>query len=233
MVVWQRAYDADIQQHYFINTEDNSISYDLPCEVQYTPENRRKSLTSLHFPSLKKKKSASSTSSGCPLSDTKSPSSSVSGSSSMNGTSVFAKITSALSRRSSFCSQKSRSHQKSISRNSSRTLFDETPVYTEENSKTHTFNIPSYQDSDSIISGLDDELLLVDPVNYGYESRTSQRNYLNGYMSVDNDSEESIHSYYSELARDSHLYEEESIYDLEKERERLELRIQMRQELET
>lgn len=241
--MWQRDYDADLQQYYFTNTDDNTISYDLPCEVQYTPEiKREKSSSSSYFPSLKKKKSATSSSSstssssGCPF--TESTKSTSSASSMSTSSSVLSKITSVLSRKSSICSQKSKSSSQkrktALSRSSSRTLSGEASEYVEDNSKTHSFNVAAYDDSNSVISGLDDEFLLEDSVNYGYQSKPIQRNYINGYNSDNSMSEESIHSYYSELARDSYYYEydEESVYDFEKEKERLELRIQMQQELE-
>lgn len=91
--------------------------------------------------------------------------------------------------------------------------------------------MPTYPDSGSIISGLDDEYLLENPINYRGVTR---KNFFNGYQSDEESlSEESIHSYYYELSGEEfYEYEEESVYDLEKEKERLELRMQIRQELE-
>lgn len=39
MNTWKREYDETLQQYYYINTEDNLISYDLPCEVK-TPTSK-------------------------------------------------------------------------------------------------------------------------------------------------------------------------------------------------
>lgn len=56
---------------------------------------------------------------------------------------------------------------------------------------------------------------------------------MSGYASDPSLSEESIHSYYSELVCDEIQYDfEESIYNLVREKERLDLRKQIRLELE-
>ncbi|CAH2355594.1 hypothetical protein CLIB1423_29S00650 [[Candida] railenensis] len=237
--MWTRAYDSDLQQYYFINDEDNSISYDSPCEVQYTPE--IKSVKSGPFSSLKRKKSSSSATSSCCNFSKKSPSS-ASVSSSSSSSSVLSKITSVLSRKSSNSGNKSKnsiSRSMSASSSSSQTLNNE--EYSEEvfnqynlpieTMKSLDFNTASFEDSNSIISGLDDEYLLENPINY---RGNVGKNFFNGYQSDEESlSEESIHSYYYENSGEEYYeYEDESVYDFEKEKERLELRMQIRQELE-
>ena len=61
-----------------------------------------------------------------------------------------------------------------------------------------------------------------------------RKNFFNGYQSDEESlSEESIHSYYYENSGEEYYeYDDESVYDFEKEKERLELRMQIRQELE-
>lgn len=215
--MWTREYDPTIQLHYYINSEDNSISYDLPCEVQHRTPGHKKSS---HF-SLKRKIS--------PCSGMKDNSDRESVS---RKSSVLSRITSVLSRKSSNSSGDLKATSNTTSSSvSSATLISAADTNNHKNPHTQTFNISETEiDSDSVISGLDDDYLLESPINYGYSSR----NYLNGYQSNTSIySEESIHSYYSELVREDYYYEyEESVYDLAKEQERLEIRMQMRQELE-
>ncbi|ODV65638.1 hypothetical protein HYPBUDRAFT_153858 [Hyphopichia burtonii NRRL Y-1933] len=37
--IWKFKYDDTFKQYYYINTKDNSISFDLPCEVKNTSSN--------------------------------------------------------------------------------------------------------------------------------------------------------------------------------------------------
>ncbi|RLV91183.1 hypothetical protein JA1_004077 [Spathaspora sp. JA1] len=53
---WKLVYDETLQQYYYLNVYENTISFDSPCEVNHKPKR--------HFslPSLIKRKSSSSTS---------------------------------------------------------------------------------------------------------------------------------------------------------------------------
>lgn len=209
--MWTQAYDRDLEQYYYINEEDQSISYDLPCEVQYTPEAKLNTKPSYFF--ISKKRLSDTSSHGkaqhCPWTTNKQSLS----------TSVFSKISSVLSRKNSLGSTSS-SQRSPLSAFSLDTLVNER----QQSDYPHA---PVLSEASSIISG-DDDYLIESPMY------RRSKNYLSGYASDPSLSEESIHSYYSELVRDEFQYEfeDESIYDLEREKERLELRKQIRLELE-
>lgn len=205
--MWTQAYDGDLKQYYYINEDDQSISYDLPCEVQYTPEAKMNTKPS-YFPTLKKRLSDTSShgkSLQCPWTASKQS----------RSTSVFSRISSVLSRKSSLGSNNS-SQRSSLSTN---TVVNEKPQWAYPRA-------PVLSEASSIISG-DDDYLIESPIY------RRSGNYLSGYASDPSLSEESIHSYYSELVCDEIQYDfEESIYNLVREKERLDLRKQIRLELE-
>lgn len=227
--VWKLEFDETFQQYYYLNTEDNSVSFDSPCEVSH-----RQPANNTFLNHLKKKTSSSLLDCYFSRSSSASSTPAVPAPSATKRRSVLSKIGSALSIRTS----KSRESNNSLSATES--------MATLVNTKLHPENVPeapafaSFEKTNSIISGLNDDYLLESPVNLvPYNSD------MDSILS-----DESIHSYYSNINSNEIYYEEEEnlprstdnyYYTYEddldepsydKEQERQELRLQFMRELE-
>ncbi|RLV84835.1 hypothetical protein JA9_000338 [Meyerozyma sp. JA9] len=221
---WSLQYDEILGQYYYINTQDNSMSFDLPCEVHYTPDQRKAKNLLGHF----RKKSASD-----PCVRTTSVASSASSASRKR--SILSRIGSALSRSSqsspSPSSQSSQSLQSSKSQ--SEQVSSQQPTYTQTSaSESSDFTTENF----AAMGGFEDEYLLYNPSNLRNFAGTS-----GGYNSEEEQSisSESVNTYYSELDNNDFYYDyPESIFsesgpvDYDKEKEREELRLQFMNELE-
>lgn len=228
---WKLQYDEVLEQYHYINVIDNTITFDLPCEVNYTPE-LIKPRSIFHI----KKRSNSSRILGLEMCKQTSWGSS---DSSLLETS---KKKSLLGKLGSVLRHKHRPEVADIDVIAAKETEKETyntEESDEEMSDVNNYNYDrtigvsteSFGDVDSMISGLDDAYLLDKSSNLKNFAGTSVNNdaYYESFSS--NSSSNSIHSYYSNLPYE---YQEidGSALDYDKERERYELRLQFREELE-
>lgn len=193
--MWVREYDQTLKEHYYLNSEDNSISFDLPCEVLH-----RKLEKSIFSRPRKQrclfKNGKSDNEQGTELSKKNS------------NNSVFSKLSKKLSRKSSATGSVKDLEKEYVS----APVSPVSPLF-------------SHNDDASYISGLDEDFLVEAPLSY-YISKNAYSN-----STVASEDEDSIHSIYSEIEMFDGYHYTESVYNFEKEKERLELRQQMRQEL--
>lgn len=229
--VWKLEFEETFQQYYYLNTEDNSISFDSPCEVSHRQPSNNTFLNHL------KKKTSTSLLDCCfsrsALSTAAPAVPAVPAPSAPRRRLVLSKIGSALSIRTS----KLRESTNSQSPTGSMATLVNTKSSTDNAVETP---LAPPEKASSIISGLNDDYLLESPVNLvPYNSD------MDSILS-----DESIRSYYSNINsneiyyehddslprnRDSDYYTyeddlEEPSYD--KEQERQELRLQFMRELE-
>lgn len=223
---WSLQYDEILGQYYYINTRDNSMLFDLPCEVHYTPDQRKAKNILGNF----RKKSASD-----PCVRTTSVASSASSASRKR--SILSRIGSALSRSSHSSpfasSQSSQSLQSVNSQPKLMQVTSQHPTYTQTSaSESLDFTTENF----AAMGGFEDEYLLFNPSNLRNFAGTS-----GGYNSEEEQSisSESVNTYYSELDNNDFYYDyPESIFseagpaDYDKEKEREELRLQFMNELE-
>lgn len=228
---WKLQYDEVLEQYHYINVKDNTITFDLPCEVNYTPELiRPKSI--FHM----KKRASSSWMLGLEMCKQTSWGSS---DSSLLETSkkktLLAKLGSVLRYKhrsevgeADVIAAKDKDKQADITEDSDDEMSD---VKNYNYDRTIGASTDSFGDVDSMISGLDDAYLLDKSTNSKNFAGTSVNNDADYESFSSNSSSNSIHSYYSNLP-----YEYEEIdgseLDYDKERERYELRLQFREELE-
>ncbi|KAK6198025.1 uncharacterized protein RJT21DRAFT_54061 [Scheffersomyces amazonensis] len=218
---WTLKYDNSLNQYYYINNIDQSITFDLPCEVNHTPYSSMSSSKGKFLSKLKRNSSSTGTvSSGCLTN---------SNSNSNSNTSVLSKISSVLSLRSS------KSHDSTIRHES---IQEEEPIVVKQsqatiptsNSATYTppnsslessFNISLEEinnnendDNSSIISGLDDEYLINNYSNFRNFAGTSLVNSPSRMTMIEDydveeeeyDEQESINSYESEFEEEVHSF---------------------------
>lgn len=219
---WKMQYDSTMQQYYYVNTKDNTVSFDLPCEVSHKKESSKQK----SFFNLKRKNTQESQ---CQMSR----------SDSGKKRNVLSKIGSVLSIRSS------KSHESNddspISPITSGTKAFASKRSSDDYIINGNYKITPYdkvdndEDTTSILTRIDDEYLLDNPANFKNFAGTSINYYESDLESVS--SSESIQSYYSDL--NSYYYQSEnegSTRDLnlsfDKDEERRQLRLQMLQELE-
>ncbi|KAK6460986.1 hypothetical protein DFJ63DRAFT_336907 [Scheffersomyces coipomensis] len=287
---WKLTYDQTLDQYYYINSQDNSITFDLPCEVNHTPYSSISSSKGKFLSKLKR--SNSDNAYNCFITNATNNNNNNNNATTNNSSnsSVLSKISSVLSLKSSkshdsmntTSTKRQHSIDKSIlskSTNNNNTTTTITPNNSEESS----FNISSsdMDDNDgssSIISGLDDEFLInnysnfrnfagtsvvhtpsyemTDIEDYDQEEEEEELEEEDGSInSFESEFEDEIHSFYDyTYIRDDHnsivdnngyyytddQYENESElesnklnqkYNIDKELERRELRLQMLKEL--
>lgn len=209
--VWKLKFDETFQQYYYINTVDNSISFDLPCEVKSKNVSGSSKLKN-HLKRISPTVTRNNSSSGSSSSSSKRPS-------------LLTKIGSALSIKSS------------KSDSSSIKSAEEEPEPLELDVMDDSAS--TLTDNKSIITGFD-EVLLQPAFNLNKYNTDDMLSIL---------SDESIHSYYSDINQNDvyydYIYDNYSLHqvpnvehkynydnDYNKEKERLELRLQFQKELE-
>lgn len=232
---WTLQYDDIVGQYYYVNNYDNSILFDLPCEVHYTPDQKKTKL-SLSFRNK-------ATSGPC----VRTASMVSSASSASRKRSILSRLGSALSR---LQSRLPKNLAQNLLTNLPDVLADKLPasIHSTQLLPQTPSQISLNSDSAAVISAspsapsaetfaatrIDDEYLLYNPAN--------ARNFAGTAGNYDSDEEsissESINTYYSELQNDDFYYEyPESVsslraFDYEKEKDREELRLQFMHELE-
>lgn len=221
---WKLQYDEVLQQYHYINIIDNTVTFDLPCEVNYTPELIR--LRSLFH--IKKRHSQVR-----PLGLEMCKQTSWGSSDSL--LLENSKKKSILARLGSMLRPKHRPEVADADGFAGSPF--EVPKDEVDNAmsdvENYRYETPvesndSLREYNSMISGLDDAYLL--------ENSAWSKNFAGTSINNDADyesisSSDSIHSYYSRLPYDfEEIDEQDANYD--KERERYELRLQFREELE-
>lgn len=228
---WKLQYDEVLEQYHYINVIDNTITFDLPCEVHYTPElirprsifHKKKRASSSWMLGLEMCKQTSWGSSDSSLLETS------------KKKTLLAKLGSVLRYRhrsevaeADVIAARDTDEQSGIAEESDDEMSD---VNNYNYDRTMGTSTDSFRDVNSMISGLDDAYLLDKSTNSKNFAGTSVVNDADYESFSSNSSSNSIHSYYSNLP-----YEYEEIdgseLDYDKERERYELRLQFREELE-
>ncbi|KAK6458354.1 uncharacterized protein RJT20DRAFT_31081 [Scheffersomyces xylosifermentans] len=217
---WKLQYDSALNQYYYMNTEDGSVTFDMPCEVSHTPSIN--SSMSKHGFLSKLKRSASS--SVCPLNTDMKKRDSASGS-------VLSKIGTALSLKSSKSRDSSISSESSYeARRSSGSIYtpNNTSITTSVTSTdmhsaaasstgylTETSvelqspgTIHTASDVSSVITGLDDEFLLNNLTNFKNFAGTSMV-----ATAYNSDEEASIDSMEQEEEEEEEEEEVQSFFD--------------------
>lgn len=204
---WKQEFDPTINQYYYINTKDNTITFDSPNEVK-----RRK------FPCKKTSSSSSSlTSKGSAITSIKSNSS---------HSSFLQKL--GFRRKSSDKGNDSIKSSIQPSKSQPTTTTDFNGPVEDNDTIPEAYNSDNDDTINDVLS-LDDEYLLSNPKNF--------RNFAGTSISPDHnddlssiDSQGSIVSYYSEL--ETNEFGTDEFYSFDKEKERAELRQQFLRELE-
>lgn len=222
---WKLQYDEILQQYHYINVIDNTVTFDLPCEVNYTPELIRPR-TIFH---LRRRTSADT---GRRRPET------VSVEEHGRKKTIFGKLGSMLRHRTSRDGTGSEHASDASVESLDSGLYDDETSESVEHidggnyryDLARTGGFGSLDDLNSMISGLDDEFLLHNPTNLKNFAGTSITT--NGSDMESVDSSESIHSYYSNLPYYYEELEQDVDLSFDKEQERLELRLQFREELQ-
>lgn len=223
---WKLQYDEVLEQYHYINVIDNTTTFDLPCEVNYTPElirprsifhlkKRPSQVRSLSLEMCKQMSWGSSDS--ALLENTKKRS-------------ILDKLGSIL--RHGHRSEAAEDNAIAATQIVTGTLAEDSDAEMSDRDNYHYKaavgdSSESPDDVNSMISSLDDAYLL-DTSNSKNFAATSVNNDQD-YESIS--SSDSIHSYYSNLPYE---YEEidSTMLDYDKERERYELRMQFKEALE-